>query len=303
MNSKIEAKKEEMLGKGAPIIDNIALLLNRYKLEKAEITGDKRVFVFSKGATKYAIEYSNHEKTLEVACEPEDAQPFNFVVGAEVDGDFTSHRVYIAKRIASNLPYGYLDETEALVLALLIVGLVSIVELSYLTTFVHISDVKDEKVSVASVVERITCDDLREVKLKGVVDGVIKNNQISLKPIDFVDYHFAAVQLRNSIRHVSSANDIFRRRVNGINTYLHENKLIEKMEALEDEGKLHIPTGDSHIPAKRATKNPVESKVKTTATAVSVDGSYDTSRGCYTQVVLNGEISKEVYEKILSLLK
>lgn len=305
MNSKIEAKKEEMLGKGAPVIDSIALLLNRYKMEKAEITGDKRVFVFSKGATKYAIEYSNHEKTLEVVCEPEDAKPFNFVVGAEVDGDFTSHRVYIAKRIAANLPYGYLNETEALVLALLIVGLITMEELSYLTTFVHISDVKDEKVSIASIVERITCDDMRGVKLKGVVDGVIKNNQISLKPIDFVDYHFAAVQLRNSIRHVSDTSDIFRKRVNGINKYLHEHNLIEKMEALEDEDKLHIPTGNSHIPANHADEPLAESKVKTAAetTTVNVDGSYDVNRGCYTQVVLNGEISKEVYEKILSLLK
>lgn len=305
MNSKIEAKKEEMLGKGASVIDNIALLLNRYKMEKAEITGDKRVFVFSKGATKYAIEYSNHEKTLEVVCKPEDAQPFNFVVGAEVDGEFTSHQVYIAKRIASNLPYGYLDETEALVLALLIVGLASMEKLFYLTTFVHISDVKDEKVSIASIVERITCDDLRAVKLKGVVDEVIKNNQISLKPIDFVDYHFTAVQLRNSIRHVSSASDIYRSRVNGINKYLREHNLIEKMESLEDEIEPNDPNRNSHIHAKRATKNTVESKSKTTAetTTVNVDGSYDVNRGCYTQVVLNGEISKEVYEKILSLLK
>lgn len=306
MNSKIEAKKEEMLGKGAPVIDNIALLLNRYRMEKAEITEDKRVFTFSKGATKYAIEYSNHDKTLEVVCEPEDAQPFNFVVGTEVDGEFTSHRVYIAKRIASSLPYGYLDETEALVLAHLIVGLVTMADLSYLTTFVHIADAKDEKVSIASVVERITCGDMRETGLKGVVNTVIKNNQISLKPIDFVDYHFAAVQLRNNIRHELGTNDIFRRRVNGINKYLHEHNLIEKMESLEDEEKLHTPTGNSHIPANHATKNLAESKAKTTTrttTAVSVDGSYDVNKGCYTQVVLNGKITKEVYEKILSLLK
>lgn len=305
MNSKVEAKKEEMLGKGAPVIDNIALLLNRYKMEKAEITGDKRVFVFSKDTTKYTVEYTRHDKTLKIDCEQEDGQPFNFVVGVEVDGQFTSHRVFIVKRIAANLPFGHLDETEALVLAHLIVGLVTMAELSYLTTFVHIADVKDEKVSIASIVERITCDDMRETGLKGVVNTVIKNNQISLKPIDFVDYHFAAVQLRNSIRHVSSANDIYRSRVNGINKYLHEHNLIEKMESLEDDEKLHIPAGNSHIPAKRTTKNPAESKVKTTAetTAVSVDGSYDVNKGCYTQVVLNGEISKEVYEKILSLLK
>lgn len=301
MNSKIEAKKEEMLGKGAPVIDNIALLLNRYKMEKAEITGDKRVFVFSKDATKYTVEYSNREKTLEVVCEPEDAQPFNFVVGVEVDGQFTSHRVFIVKRIAANLPFGHLNETEALVLAHLIVGLVTMTELSYLTTFVHIADAKDDKVSIASIVERITCGDMRETGLKGVIGKIIKNNQISLKQIDFVDYHFAAVQLRNNIHHESGTGDIFRRRVNGINKYFHENKLIEKMEALEDEDDINPPTANSHTP----TKTPAKSKTKTTinTTAVSVDGSYDVNKGCYTQVVLNGEISKEVYEKILSLLK
>lgn len=305
MNSKIEAKKEEMLGKGARVIDNIALLLNRYKMEKAEITGDKRVFVFSKDTTKYIVEYTHHDKTLKIGCEQEDAPSFNIVAGVEVDGEFTSHRVFIVKRIAANLPFGHLDETEALVLAHLIVGLVTMAELSYLTTFVHIADAKDEKVSIASIVERITCGDMRETGLKGVVNSVIKNNQISLKPIDFVDYHFAVVQLRNSIRHVSSASDIYRSRVNGINKYLHEHNLIEKMEALEDEDKLRIPAENSHTPAKRATKNPAESKAKTAAetTAVNVGGSYDVNRGCYTQVVLNGEISKEVYEKILSLLK
>lgn len=305
MNSKVEAKKEEMLVKGTPVVNNIALLLNRYKLDKAEITGDKRVFVFSKGETKYAIEYHNNEKTLEVVCEPEDGQPFNIVVGVEVDGQFTSHRVFIVKRIAASLPFGHLDETEALVLAHLIVGLMTMTELSYLTTFVHITDAKDEKVSIASIVERITCGDMRETGLKKVIDAVIKNNQISLKPIDFVDYHFAAVQLRNSIRHVSSVSDIYRSRVNGINKYLHEHNLIEKMKSLEDEDKLHIPTVNSRIPAARVTKNSTESKVKTTAeiTTVNVDGSYDVNKGCYTQVVLNGEISKEVYEKILGLLK
>ena len=305
MNSKVEAKKEEMLGKGAPVVNNIALLLNRYKMEKAEITGDKRVFVFSKDTTKYTVEYTHHDKTLKIDCEQEDAPPFNIVVGVEVDGQFTSHRVFIVKRIAANLPFGHLNETEALVLAHLIVGLVTMTELSYLTTFVHIADAKDEKVSITSIVERITCGDMRETGLKGVVNAVIKNNQISLKPIDFVDYHFAVVRLRNNIRHVSDANDIFRKRVNGINKYLHEHNLIEKMEALEDEDKLHLPAGNSHTPVNRADEPLAESKVKTAAetTAVNVDGSYDVNRGCYTQVVLNGEISKEVYEKILSLLK